>query len=99
MQALGESVAEKESLRQFQKISKDFFTTRTSEFVPHQRLPAEEPERSRIVRENLRIVSESCQICELLPMRVRAKSGLPLLTHDERAIVANCERQTLEPIE
>ena len=95
MACLRDSISERDCLRNFCQKSAEFFATRTKQFIPRSRLP-NEPERRDIERQNIQIVRESCQICELLPDRIRMKTGLPLITAEDRAAL---EQTTLEPIE
>ena len=95
MASLDNSITEKDCLRNFCEKSAEFFTSRTKQFIPRSRLP-DEPQRRDIERRNIQIVRESCQICELLPERIRKKTGLPLISAEDRAAL---EQATLEPIE
>ena len=89
MQELEKSRRKKDCVRQFCDASQTFFHQRLKAFTPQLRRQKLRQGMiiTEIERQNLQILSESCQICDILPAGIRSKTGLPVISDTKRDLV------------
>ena len=88
---LERSRSQKDSVEQFCARSAHFYSNRLQVFTAScGRLKLHPRGRTILIdieRENVQILKESCEICDLLPARIRSKMGLPLVTDSQRDLL------------
>ena len=86
MMELEKSRRRKDCVRQFCDASQVFFAQRMKSFTPQvKRQTLRERTRFTVIeRQNLRILNESCEICDILPSGIRSKTGLPAMSDAKR---------------
>ena len=89
MQELEKSRRKKDCVQQFCDASQTFFHQRLKAFTPQPRRQKLRQGMiiTEIERQNLQILSESCQICDILPAGIRSKTGLPVISDTKRDLV------------
>ena len=89
MRELEQSRSEKDRVRRFCEASQRFFGEKMASFSVQAARQKLRPGivLTKIERTNLEILNESCEICDLLPVGIRSKTGLPLISGDQRDLV------------